>query len=89
MIIGKPVVLYTLRKGASQFRLFKEAGALRIANTLEEIPPHIVALISNKEEREGLVKNAKAFLEKYYLFDGKSSERIIELLKNPERSESI
>ncbi len=81
MIIGKPVILFTMKGGVAQFQLFEDAGALRIAHTAEEISTHIHSLIFNSKAREEMIKNASAFLKENYLFDGKSSARIVEILK--------
>ena len=81
MIIGKPVILYTIRGGASQFQLFERAGALRIARNLDELFSQTHSLIFDKNAQEQLIKNARIFLEKNYRFDGKSSARIIKLLR--------
>jgi len=82
MIFNKPVILFTLGKGTSGFQLSEKTGAIRIAYTLEELFAHTRSLISDEKARKDLVKNANAFLKKHYLFDGKSSDRIINLLKN-------
>ena len=81
MIIGKPVVLYMIRGGPSQFQLFKEGGAIRIAHTLKDLLPEVRSLIFKDELRKNLVRKAKEFLEKNYLFDGKSYLRVIKLLR--------
>ena len=81
MILGKPVVLFTIKEEPSLFKLFEEAGALRIAPTHEEVFNQIHSLILNKESCQKLVENANVFLQKHYQFDGKSSERMIDFLK--------
>ena len=84
MIIGKPVVIFyhtMMGKGVSPFELFEKAGAIRIAHTPEELLAHTHSLISDDKARKDLVENADTFLKKNYRFDGKSSDRIIRILK--------
>ncbi len=80
MISGKPVILYMVRGKFFQFELFEKAGAIKIARNSDELLMHVRSLILDKKARENLINNANIFLKKYYQFDGKSSERIIDLL---------
>lgn len=64
------------------FSPYKEARALRIAFTQDELKMILTQLAESSEARAELRQGALQFVEKNYSFDGKSSERVAALIRS-------
>ncbi len=81
---NKPVVVFTTdppEKKAVNFHFtrYSEAGGLLVADTQEDLENAFHSL-SETAVRERLSERAENVLSQFHLFDGKASERIIELI---------
>ncbi len=87
IILGKPVAIIRLRKG-EHGTLYTQYPALNVWRR-EDIVPAIKSLLDDPELRQTLVKKRVKFLSKdgEYLVDGKSTERIINLIDSMSRQE--
>ena len=64
------------------FSRFKEAGALAIAHTPDELREIVRKLTVDAGARERMSAAAEAFMREQFSFDGHASERIAELIRN-------
>ena len=88
LINKTPVILYPLRKWARAFReLFK--GTVLDAHSQSELTVLIKKLLNDADYRKNVVKDMELFLKEEYSFDGKASERIMSLLRNPPALEQL
>lgn len=86
MIAEKPIILVGLDENdrmlmESHFLPYEQAQALCIARTQEEFIQQVRAIIKDPDEAKTLVRNANTFLEDNFCFDGRSTERMIDLLE--------
>lgn len=83
MIIGKPVIVFTtVRDPISQFQWFEKSNAIKVSRSLNQFLNISRSLINDQKAQKKLVENADVFLKKNYMFDGKSSSRISQILNN-------
>lgn len=83
---GKPTIilgLLSLEAEAmrSHFSPYVETGALAIATNETELSEAFLHLKNDVSAREKMSSAARTFIEQNYSFDGKASERIVELIK--------
>lgn len=80
MLAHKPVVMYLPKKEDLDFQEFEDAGAVRIARTIEELSEAVTAL-ADADSRAALVERADRFFTTNFTLDGKSNERIAALIR--------
>lgn len=66
--------------GEYQFKPYTDAGVMRMASSAEELVQTLAGLAAEDGTRERMGKNAAAFLEREYAFDGNASKRTAELI---------
>lgn len=80
LILRKPVIAYLPKKLDHDFQAFEDAGAILVARTKEELFKH-ASHLKVLENREMLVRRADDFLRENFILDGKSPERVREMIR--------
>ncbi|MBI5003541.1 hypothetical protein HZC00_00390 [Candidatus Kaiserbacteria bacterium] len=60
---------------------YAQEGALAIAYNVEQLTHELLTLATSPEKRRSLVEGAKTFMSHNYSFDGKSSERLADVVR--------
>ncbi len=82
MVLRKPLILWALK--ASDVELPKVFGVVvPCAHTAGDLISLLSALVKNPSESNLWINRTDSFMKEQYLFDGKSSERIVQLINNP------
>ena len=84
MLAKKPVLMYVPNAIDRDFDAFEKAGAILMARTKGELLNHAQFLMEETHRKE-LVVRASEFLQQNYTLDGKSAERVADLIRRGTR----